>query len=192
MAASARAVIIYDGVCNVCNKGVQFLARNDPAGRVAYVALQSKAAEPVLKATGLKREDVHRKFALIEGRIGDVIEAGLNAGGEVKPPAGVPPTWASKSSEGVAQTPTGLRVHRASAAALRAAYWAHNGGGAAWLGAASAAGELVPESLRDAIYGAIADSRYSVFGRTVACQLPPAGLLERFVNKAELQGSARA
>jgi predicted DCC family thiol-disulfide oxidoreductase YuxK len=43
------AIILFDGVCNLCNGFVQFVIRHDPAGRFRFAALQSEAAEELLR-----------------------------------------------------------------------------------------------------------------------------------------------
>jgi predicted DCC family thiol-disulfide oxidoreductase YuxK len=53
MPASAPDVILFDGVCNLCNGFVQFVIRHDPAGRFRFAALQSEAAHQLLAAQGL-------------------------------------------------------------------------------------------------------------------------------------------
>ena len=53
MSDSAPDVILFDGVCNLCNGFVQFVIRQDPAGRFRFAALQSAAGQAVLKAHGL-------------------------------------------------------------------------------------------------------------------------------------------
>ena len=47
------ALILFDGVCNLCNGFVQFVIRHDPAGRFRFAALQSAAGQAVLAAHGL-------------------------------------------------------------------------------------------------------------------------------------------
>lgn len=42
------AVILFDGVCNLCNGFVQFVIARDPAGRFRFAALQSDAARRLL------------------------------------------------------------------------------------------------------------------------------------------------
>ncbi|MBV8371372.1 MAG: DUF393 domain-containing protein [Candidatus Eremiobacteraeota bacterium] len=44
----ARAVVLFDGVCNLCNGAVRFIAANDPAGRFAFLSLQSPRARALL------------------------------------------------------------------------------------------------------------------------------------------------
>jgi predicted DCC family thiol-disulfide oxidoreductase YuxK len=41
-------VILFDGVCNLCNGFVQFVIARDPGGRFQFAALQSGAARRVL------------------------------------------------------------------------------------------------------------------------------------------------
>ena len=47
------ALILFDGVCNLCNGFVQFVIRHDPAGRFRFAALQSDAGRAVLAAHGV-------------------------------------------------------------------------------------------------------------------------------------------
>jgi predicted DCC family thiol-disulfide oxidoreductase YuxK len=47
-APEPRAVVLFDGVCNLCNGAVRFIAANDPAGRFAFLALQSPRAAALL------------------------------------------------------------------------------------------------------------------------------------------------
>jgi predicted DCC family thiol-disulfide oxidoreductase YuxK len=39
---------MFDGVCNLCNAAVRFIAANDPAGRFAFLPLQSPRARALL------------------------------------------------------------------------------------------------------------------------------------------------
>jgi predicted DCC family thiol-disulfide oxidoreductase YuxK len=43
-----RAIVLFDGVCNLCNGAVRFIAANDPAGRFAFLSLQSPHARELL------------------------------------------------------------------------------------------------------------------------------------------------
>ncbi len=38
-------VLLFDGVCNLCNNTVQFVIRHDPAGTVHFAALQSQIGQ---------------------------------------------------------------------------------------------------------------------------------------------------
>ncbi len=48
MSDQQHAVVLFDGVCNVCNAAVRFIAANDPAGRFAFASLQSPRARELL------------------------------------------------------------------------------------------------------------------------------------------------
>jgi predicted DCC family thiol-disulfide oxidoreductase YuxK len=49
----ANAVILFDGVCNLCNGIVQFIVARDPAGYFHFASLGSTAALRVLGPTRL-------------------------------------------------------------------------------------------------------------------------------------------
>jgi len=56
--ASANPIILYDGVCGLCNRLVQFLLKHDKAGRLRFAALQSDFAEKVLGRHGIDAKDL--------------------------------------------------------------------------------------------------------------------------------------
>ncbi|PIA62203.1 hypothetical protein AQUCO_00200298v1 [Aquilegia coerulea] len=60
-------VVVYDGVCHLCHAGVKWVINADKNEKIKFCCLQSKAAEPYLKACGLEREDVLRRFLFVEG-----------------------------------------------------------------------------------------------------------------------------
>jgi predicted DCC family thiol-disulfide oxidoreductase YuxK len=51
-ASSAPSVVLFDGVCNLCNGAVNFLIDRDPKGQLRFAALQSKAAADLLLSVG--------------------------------------------------------------------------------------------------------------------------------------------
>ena len=53
MPVSSPDIILFDGVCNLCNSLVQFVIRHDPAGRFRFAALQSAAGQALLASQGL-------------------------------------------------------------------------------------------------------------------------------------------
>lgn len=46
-------VILFDGVCNLCQGFVQFVIRHDPAGQFQFAALQSAAGQRLLAEQGV-------------------------------------------------------------------------------------------------------------------------------------------
>ena len=47
--SSQPAIILFDGVCNLCNGFVTFVIRRDPANRFRFASLQSDIARELLK-----------------------------------------------------------------------------------------------------------------------------------------------
>lgn len=52
MSASSPTVVLFDGVCNLCNGFVQFVIRHDTRARFRFAALQSEAGRALLAAAG--------------------------------------------------------------------------------------------------------------------------------------------
>lgn len=46
---SAKAIVLFDGVCNLCNGAVNFIIDRDPAGYFQFAALQSDVAGDLLR-----------------------------------------------------------------------------------------------------------------------------------------------
>ena len=59
-------VIVFDGVCNVCNASVNFVMARDPDRKFRFGTLQSEAAQQVLKELEVSTEDFET-FLLLEG-----------------------------------------------------------------------------------------------------------------------------
>ena len=60
------AVILFDGVCNLCNGSVQFVIKRDKKRRFRYATLQSDVAQKLLAKHPLNPNDLD-SFILIEG-----------------------------------------------------------------------------------------------------------------------------
>jgi len=55
-------ILLFDGVCNLCNASVQFIIRNDPAGKIKFASLQSEAGQSLLEAHNLSKTEL---FSLV-------------------------------------------------------------------------------------------------------------------------------
>ena len=51
-------IILYDGVCGLCNRLVQFLLKRDKRGRLRFASLQSDFAATVLARHGIDPKDL--------------------------------------------------------------------------------------------------------------------------------------
>jgi len=128
-------VLLFDGVCNLCNGSVQFVIEHDPDGVVRFAPLQSETAQDLLAEVGYGDYDFDT-VVLVEG--GDYYtksDAALRVARRLERP------WSF------------LRVFRA-----------------------------VPRSLRDWLYGRVADHRYLVFGKKDRCMVPSPEVRDRFLE----------
>lgn len=57
-ATDSRPIILYDGVCNFCNGGVNFLLDLDKRGQFRFAALQSTCGRALLERSGRGRENL--------------------------------------------------------------------------------------------------------------------------------------
>lgn len=67
--ADGHPVVVFDGVCNLCNATVQFILNRDPAGRFRFAANQSAVGRQLLERLGLDPADVTSVYLIEEGRI---------------------------------------------------------------------------------------------------------------------------
>ncbi|KDE89174.1 thiol-disulfide oxidoreductase DCC family protein [Stenotrophomonas maltophilia] len=56
-AGTGSAVIVFDGVCALCNRWVRFLLRFDRNGRYRFAAMQGQQGSAMLRAHGLDPQD---------------------------------------------------------------------------------------------------------------------------------------
>jgi predicted DCC family thiol-disulfide oxidoreductase YuxK len=45
----SKPIILFDGVCNLCNGAVQFVINHDPHGKFLFASLQSETGQQLLK-----------------------------------------------------------------------------------------------------------------------------------------------
>jgi predicted DCC family thiol-disulfide oxidoreductase YuxK len=76
-------VILFDGVCNFCNAGINFIIRQDKEKIFRFAALQSEVGQKLLKAYGLPTHSFE-SFVLIEnGKVYQRSSAGLRVYGRL-------------------------------------------------------------------------------------------------------------
>ncbi|KAL4426672.1 hypothetical protein ABPG77_004728 [Micractinium sp. CCAP 211/92] len=57
-ATDQRPIILFDGVCNLCNGGVNFMLAWDREGRFRFAALQSDTGRALLRRAGRSPDDI--------------------------------------------------------------------------------------------------------------------------------------
>jgi predicted DCC family thiol-disulfide oxidoreductase YuxK len=133
---SPKPVVLFDGVCNLCNAWVSFLVDRDPEGSLRFGSLQSPQVRDLLARVGREVPVELDSVILVEGD----------------------------------------RVYERSTAVLRTI--GHLGG--AWRVFRLLL--AIPAPARDAVYRAVAASRYRLFGRRNACRVATPGERERFID----------
>ncbi|XP_031505531.1 DCC family protein At1g52590, chloroplastic isoform X1 [Nymphaea colorata] len=56
--SDTRPIMLFDGVCNLCNGGVKFVRDNDHNRRIRYEALQSESGRKLLQRSGRSPDDI--------------------------------------------------------------------------------------------------------------------------------------
>jgi hypothetical protein len=54
MSATAPVIVLFDGVCNLCNFAVQFMIDRDPTGQLKFASLQSEYGQDLLRRLGVE------------------------------------------------------------------------------------------------------------------------------------------
>lgn len=62
-----KPIILFDGVCNLCNRSVQFVIRRDPKKKFQLASLQSESARTLLIGAGTDPTTLPDSIVLLEG-----------------------------------------------------------------------------------------------------------------------------
>lgn len=66
MNTNHTSILLFDGVCNLCNGIVQFIIKHDPNAKFKFASLQSETGQALLRMFGLKTDDFDT-FVLVRG-----------------------------------------------------------------------------------------------------------------------------
>ena len=64
-----KIVVLFDGVCNLCNSAVQFIIRRDPAFNFRFSSLQSEFSKTQLTKFGLDPESLHSIVVIADEKV---------------------------------------------------------------------------------------------------------------------------
>lgn len=62
-------VILFDGVCNLCNGSVQFIIKRDPKSKFRFAALQSSFGQEQLRKYGLPADQLYSVMLIEDGQV---------------------------------------------------------------------------------------------------------------------------
>ena len=65
------AIILYDGVCGLCNRFNRFVLARDPAGRFRFAALQGRVAGEILARHGRDARDLDTMYLVLNPGLPD-------------------------------------------------------------------------------------------------------------------------
>lgn len=72
-----QAVVLFDGVCNLCDKSVRFIFRHDPSGYFRFAPLQSETGQKLLAEAGASAPDLNSILLIEDGKVYDRSTAAL-------------------------------------------------------------------------------------------------------------------
>lgn len=75
--SSQEAVVLFDGVCNLCSGAVQFTIKRDPFARFHFASLQSDYGQEQLKRIGFNPESLHSIVLIKDGKVFERSNAAL-------------------------------------------------------------------------------------------------------------------
>lgn len=128
-------VLVFDGMCLLCSRSVQFVLRHDHAERIRFASMQSVSGRALFERFGVDLDCPSSLLYVTDGR-------------------------------GFTDSEALLRIA--------------NDFGGAWR--LMAVCRLLPRTLRDAAYRAVARNRYKWFGRSSQCFIPTSGQAARFLD----------
>jgi predicted DCC family thiol-disulfide oxidoreductase YuxK len=62
-------IVVYDGVCNLCNGWLRFVSAREPRGAVRFTSIQSPAGELLLARHGYRVEALDTLLVIDEGAL---------------------------------------------------------------------------------------------------------------------------
>ena len=158
-------VLLYDGVCGLCNRLVQFILRRDPVGVFRFASLQSEFARSVLARHGANTRNLDTVYVVVNCEVADeyllsrsdAVVFILRHMGAVELRAARPglrpgPTHATPTPGSLFWRVTGILL------------------------------QAIPRSLREWGYTLVARNRYRLFGRYDTCPLPTKETRSRFLG----------
>lgn len=64
----SQPVLLFDGVCNLCNSSVQFIIKNDKKGKFKFASLQSDYGQKAIKDYNLGDENLKTVILIADGK----------------------------------------------------------------------------------------------------------------------------
>jgi predicted DCC family thiol-disulfide oxidoreductase YuxK len=167
-------LLLYDGVCGLCNRLVQFVLRRDPAAMFRFASLQSALAASILARHGVNAGDLDTVCVVVDAELaGERLLIRSDAVIFILRQLGAAELRSAHPD---------LRPGPTQATTEPAIEPARNTRGSSFWRLLAVMLQLMPRWLRDWGYGVVARNRYRVFGRYDTCPLPTEETSWRFLD----------
>src|SRR5947207_1967890 len=80
----SNPIILFDGICNLCNSSVQFIIQNDPKSTFKFASLQSDAGKAILSQFSLSSDQLYSVLVIRKGHLYDRSRAALEIARQLK------------------------------------------------------------------------------------------------------------
>lgn len=77
-------ILLFDGVCNLCNGFVQFVIKRDPEGHFRFAALQSEAGQTLLRQHHLSTDNIDTVVLIDKGEAHVRSEVAIRVASQMK------------------------------------------------------------------------------------------------------------
>ncbi|HZL38494.1 MAG TPA: thiol-disulfide oxidoreductase DCC family protein [Tepidisphaeraceae bacterium] len=84
---AAHAIILFDGVCNLCNASVNFIIDHDPDGYFQFAAQQSAAGKALLEKFGMPPGELRTVLLIEQNHCRQKSNAALRIASRLRGPA---------------------------------------------------------------------------------------------------------
>ena len=68
LVSETNKIVLFDGICNLCNRTVEFIIRNDPDASFKFAPLQSEKGRDLLKQCGCPQNQIDFIVYIREGK----------------------------------------------------------------------------------------------------------------------------
>jgi predicted DCC family thiol-disulfide oxidoreductase YuxK len=160
----AHPILLYDGVCGLCNRLVQFVLRRDPVGVFRFASLQSGFAGIILARHGADARDLDTVYVVVNCALEDEhLLSRSDAVSYIFQHLGAAELRSARP--GLRPGPTQATPRPGSL------FWRLSG----------ILLQVVPRALREWGYRMVARNRYRIFGRYDTCPMPTEETRSRFL-----------
>lgn len=83
----AHPVVLFDGVCNLCNRSVAYIIRHDPRGRFRLASLQSAVGRALVAEHGLDPDALDTVVLIERGKLYRKSDAALRIARRLRGPS---------------------------------------------------------------------------------------------------------